>query len=117
MKEKYIKLKSVIDVLYDNKTIDDSSIDPNAITEILALPTEEIEDIKVNQDSNVFNDYDSWNEMLNKLLAKPNPYDTKWTLLNESSYIPEPCKACPNHPSNGGSGICHCILGLPKVTY
>lgn len=27
-----------------------------------------------------------------------------------------PCKNCPNHPDNGGSGICHCILGLPKVT-
>ena len=21
------------------------------------------------------------------------------------------CEFCPNHPSNGGSGICHCILG------
>lgn len=30
---------------------------------------------------------------------------------NESSYIPEYCKACPNHPSNGGSGICYCTLG------
>ena len=27
-----------------------------------------------------------------------------------------PCKNCPNHPDNGGSGICHCILGSPKVT-
>lgn len=25
--------------------------------------------------------------------------------------IPEPCQKCSNHPSNGGSGICHCILG------
>ncbi len=25
--------------------------------------------------------------------------------------IPRPCRSCPNHPSNGGSGICHCILG------
>ena len=27
------------------------------------------------------------------------------------SSIPEPCKSCPNHPSNGGSGMCNCILG------
>lgn len=29
---------------------------------------------------------------------------------------PIACKGCSNHPSNGGSGICHCTLGLPKVT-
>ena len=25
--------------------------------------------------------------------------------------VPESCKYCKNHPNNGGSGICHCILG------
>ena len=30
--------------------------------------------------------------------------------------IPEACKHCSNHPSDGGSGICNCTLGLPKVT-
>lgn len=30
--------------------------------------------------------------------------------------IPEACRACSNHPSNGGSGICNCILGTPQVT-
>lgn len=33
------------------------------------------------------------------------------------SNVPSPCATCSNHPSNGGSGICHCILGLPKITY
>lgn len=28
-----------------------------------------------------------------------------------NNYTSDPCKNCPNHPSNGGSGICHCILG------
>ena len=28
----------------------------------------------------------------------------------------DPCEHCPNSPKNGGSGICNCILGLPKVT-
>lgn len=26
------------------------------------------------------------------------------------SEIPDPCKNCPNHPNNGGSGICHCTV-------
>ena len=30
--------------------------------------------------------------------------------------IPKACRNCPNHPSNGGSGICHCILGTEPVT-
>ena len=32
-----------------------------------------------------------------------------------SGYIPEACKTCSNHPSNGGSGICHCIMGLSQI--
>ena len=32
-----------------------------------------------------------------------------------NDHIPDSCKNCPNHPSNGGSGICHCILGLPPL--
>ena len=31
--------------------------------------------------------------------------------------IPEACRNCSNHPSNGGSGICNCTLGQPKITY
>lgn len=26
---------------------------------------------------------------------------------------PTPCRSCPNNSLNGGSGICHCILGTP----
>ena len=26
------------------------------------------------------------------------------------------CIKCPNNPSNGGSGICNCILGQPHIT-
>ena len=35
---------------------------------------------------------------------------------NDVFDISNPCITCSNHPSNGGSGICNCILGLPKVT-
>ena len=33
-----------------------------------------------------------------------------------NNYIPEACRSCMNHPSNGGTGICHCTLGHPTVT-
>lgn len=26
-----------------------------------------------------------------------------------------PCSNCSNNPRNGGSGICHCILGTPVI--
>ena len=29
--------------------------------------------------------------------------------------IPAACRVCSNHPSNGGSGICHCTLGVTPV--
>ena len=30
---------------------------------------------------------------------------------NTNNTAPGPCRNCPNHPMNGGTGICHCILG------
>ena len=38
------------------------------------------------------------------------------TLKGIDLNIPPACQYCSNHPSNGGSGICHCILGSPQVT-
>lgn len=53
------------------------------------------------------NDYVPW-----RMPIQPDiPYVTTFT------DIPDPCKNCPTHPSNGGSGICNCTLGLPKITY
>ena len=44
----------------------------------------------------------------------------KFPMISTTPYvdnsIPAPCRNCSNHPSNGGSGICHCILGLQQVT-
>lgn len=37
----------------------------------------------------------------------------KWVLNPD---IPSACQGCSNHPSNGGSGICHCIIGIPPIT-
>lgn len=38
------------------------------------------------------------------------------TGINFYDLLDNPCADCPNHPSNGGSGICQCILGTPKIT-
>ena len=27
-----------------------------------------------------------------------------------------PCTDCTNNPANGGSGICHCVLGTSTIT-
>ena len=34
--------------------------------------------------------------------------------LNEAHY-PTACKHCSNNPANGGSGICHCTLGVSTI--
>ena len=41
--------------------------------------------------------------------------------VNESrakswSNIPPGCVHCSNHPSNGGSGICYCVIGTQTIT-
>ena len=38
------------------------------------------------------------------------PYENVEVSIN-TAYIPPACRTCSQHPSNGGSGICHCILG------
>lgn len=41
----------------------------------------------------------------------------KYTITNgTNTYIPPACRGCSNHPSNGGSGICHCTLGGYTIT-
>ncbi len=44
-------------------------------------------------------------EEIRNLLGMSNNMETK---INS---IPSACRNCSNHPFNGGSGICHCILG------
>lgn len=50
-----------------------------------------------------------------------NPYDVEplpridWT-EDQVSNIPQCCVACPNHPSNGGSGVCNCVLPYMSLT-
>lgn len=37
--------------------------------------------------------------------------------LSDAAYDGSPCEHCSNNPKNGGSGICHCILGQQAVVY
>lgn len=34
-----------------------------------------------------------------------------------SNFEKSPCDNCSNNFKNGGSGLCGCILGTPKITY
>ena len=33
----------------------------------------------------------------------------------EEKNVPPSCRHCSNHPINGGSGVCWCILGVPQI--
>lgn len=60
-------------------------------------------------------------EELNKLLEKATEdtfkrYNKQYYIPGWVYNIPSACKNCSNHPSNGGSGICQCILGQ-RVIY
>lgn len=46
-----------------------------------------------------------------------NKTEIDWSKFNISSYsIPDLCKYCKTHPSNGGDGICWCVLGSCHIT-
>ena len=34
---------------------------------------------------------------------------------SDSAFENSACKYCSNNPRNGGSGICHCIMGSPEI--
>ena len=29
--------------------------------------------------------------------------------------VKDACRYCPNNPQNGGSGVCHCVLGQAVI--
>ena len=58
-------------------------------------------------------------EIIRDAVVQPNTYvykPTAPTIYWPQNGIPEACRSCTNHPSNGGTGICHCTLGSPSVT-
>lgn len=52
----------------------------------------------------------------NKQKEKQIYIPARWTYINLDSSTLEVCRNCSNHPSNGGDGICNCILGQQVVT-
>ena len=55
-------------------------------------------------------------QKLNKWINKNDDFVKHAPAPNiETLDIPDACKSCSNHPSNGGSGICNCTLGTPQV--
>ena len=50
---------------------------------------------------------------VNAELDRLTPTITKFPRDNQ--LIPRPCRSCANHPSNGGSGVCNCILGNQTI--
>lgn len=71
-------------------------------------------------------DYDSGLRVIKHLKKMPSAKpitsgyiadDKEVPTYTTTSAISEPpaCRSCSNHPKNGGSGICHCILGGVKI--
>ena len=54
----------------------------------------------------LYGEYAEALSMAIKALEEPNIMD-----YLHIGKIPKACQSCRNHPSNGGSGICHCTLG------
>lgn len=61
-------------------------------------------------------DYDDEEDVSNPLTGY---YQPKFILeedkVIDTTFIPETCRSCSNHPSNGGSGICNCTLGQYSI--
>ena len=48
--------------------------------------------------------------------SKSPDYPIVWSdTVLEDKNVPMACRTCSNHPINGGSGICWCILGVPEI--
>ena len=65
-----------------------------------------------------FNDESSANELMSVLESlgfHEVVFPTLSTATVTLSVQNDPCKDCSNNPKNGGSGVCNCTIGLPKI--
>ena len=47
---------------------------------------------------------------------KSSDYPIVWSSdVWEEKNVPPSCRHCSNHPINGGSGVCWCVLGIPEI--
>lgn len=49
------------------------------------------------------------------IINAPEPPEIYISGYIQQPYQALPCTHCSNNPNNGGSDICHCILGTPKI--
>ena len=51
-----------------------------------------------------------WDNDIQKWTIRDNDLDSLVFTTNDI------CSQCSNNPKNGGSGFCHCVLGLAPIT-
>lgn len=51
-----------------------------------------------------------WRYVENPVQVVRIPYVPPEQESSYVEYIPDCCRGCSNHPKNGGSGICNCVL-------
>jgi len=70
---------------------------------------------------NIYNELNTFEELMDLIYKgieekNPNKLVPYKDIENYNWYESNTCKNCSNNPKNGGSGICHCILGS-QITY
>lgn len=69
-----------------------------------------------NNTENTSNEIKRLNDEIEKLQQEIARLQSIASIVNDPySNIPANCRNCKQHPSNGGTGICHCILGSQVV--
>ena len=67
---------------------------------------------KRNQEAAIFEEVgNELVEVVKRAIKLPTLITTDHVPDMTLTYTPDACKSCPNHPSNGGSGVCNCIMG------
>ena len=56
----------------------------------------------------------SYQKLLLKLLQRSGFFENNYS-YDSPHFPPDYCRYCSNNPANGGSGICHCILGTQTI--
>lgn len=68
---------------------------------------------------------EDYQDLEDSIMGLPISSGDFWQIMKDLKSVPEeikipfqkvvapstnPCEGCSNHPSNGGSGVCHCVL-------
>ena len=82
---------------------------------------ENVSSVILSEDGNIVA-MDSPNDVYDYVTSKLEEEERRYNLndyrkvsLNSFSYSHPACEKCSNNPKNGGSGVCHCILGIIPI--